>query len=83
MPLQKDLLKQVLFNLAKNAVEAMPSGGHLKFTTRLIDANGQREIEIEVADTGPGLPAAVGHHVRTGSQRERRRPCRSRPDHQP
>ena len=59
MPLQKDLLKQVLFNLAKNAVEAMQEGGHLKFSTRLVDADGQRQIEIEVADTGPGLPDKV------------------------
>jgi len=63
LPLQKDLLKQVLFNLAKNAVEAMSAGGHLKFSTRLVDANGQREIEIEVADTGPGLPASVLAHL--------------------
>lgn len=63
LPLQKDLLKQVLFNLAKNAVEAMSAGGHLKFATRLIDSNGQRQIEIEVADTGPGLPAAVAAHL--------------------
>jgi len=59
IPLQKDLLKQVLFNLAKNAVEAMHAGGYLKFTTRLVDAEGQRQVEIEVADTGPGLPDAV------------------------
>ena len=63
MPLQKDLLKQVLFNLAKNAVEAMHAGGHLKFITRLVAADGQRQIEIEVADTGPGLPAAVASHL--------------------
>jgi len=63
MPLQKDLLKQVLFNLAKNAVEAMHAGGHLKFTTRLVDANGQRQVEIEVADTGPGLPDAVASRL--------------------
>jgi len=63
LPLQKDLLKQVLFNLAKNAVEAMHAGGHLKFTTRLVDADGQRQVEIEVADTGPGLPAAVASHL--------------------
>jgi hypothetical protein len=63
MPLQKDLLKQVLFNLAKNAVEAMHAGGHLRFTTRLIDADGQRQIEIEVADTGPGLPPAVASRL--------------------
>ena len=63
MPLQKDLLKQVLFNLAKNAVEAMHAGGHLKFTTRMVLADGQRQVEIEVADTGPGLPAAVASHL--------------------
>lgn len=63
LPLQKDLLKQVLFNLAKNAVEAMHAGGHLKFTTRLVDVAGQRQVEIEVADTGPGLPAAVASHL--------------------
>jgi hypothetical protein len=63
LPLQKDLLKQVLFNLAKNAVEAMHAGGHLKFTTRLVDVDGQRQVEIEVADTGPGLPAEVVSHL--------------------
>jgi len=63
LPLQKDLLKQVLFNLAKNAVEAMHAGGYLKFTTRSVDVDGQRQIEIEVADTGPGLPAAVASHL--------------------
>ncbi|HJX57239.1 MAG TPA: ATP-binding protein, partial [Thiobacillus sp.] len=63
LPLQKDLLKQVLFNLAKNAVEAMHAGGHLKFITRLVDVEGQRQVEIEVADTGPGLPPAVASHL--------------------
>ena len=63
LPLQKDLLKQVLFNLAKNAVEAMQAGGHLKFTTRMVNENGQRQIEIEVADTGPGLPDKVVSHL--------------------
>lgn len=63
LALQKDLLKQVLFNLAKNAVEAMRAGGQLAFSTRLVDADGQRQVEIEVADTGPGLPAAVASHL--------------------
>ncbi|MEW6590011.1 MAG: ATP-binding protein [Pseudomonadota bacterium] len=63
LPLQKDLLKQVLFNLAKNAVEAMPKGGHLTFATRMIETDGQRQIEIEVADTGPGLPESVASNL--------------------
>lgn len=63
LPLQKDLLKQVLFNLAKNAVEAMHNGGHLKFSTRPLDDDGRRQVEIEVADTGPGLPDKVASHL--------------------
>jgi signal transduction histidine kinase len=63
MPLNKDQLKQVLFNLAKNAVEAMQAGGHLKFTTRLVEHNGANQVEIEVADTGPGLPEHVLAHL--------------------
>lgn len=63
LPLNKDLLKQVLFNLAKNAVEAMPAGGHLKFSTRLAGAGSDRQVEIEVADTGPGLPPEVVTHL--------------------
>lgn len=63
LPLEKDLLKQVLFNLAKNAVEAMDAGGHVKFTTRLCEADGQPQVEIEVADTGPGLPDAVASRL--------------------
>ncbi len=63
MPLHKDPLKQVLFNLAKNAVEAMSQGGHLKFTTRLADVGGLRQVEIEVADSGPGLPEHVHAHL--------------------
>lgn len=64
VPLQKDLLKQVLVNLAKNAVEAMTgTGGQLAFTTRRGDANGQPAIEIEVADSGPGLPEKVASRL--------------------
>jgi hypothetical protein len=63
LPLQKDALKQVLFNLSKNAVEAMSAGGHLKFFTRLVDFDGQRQIEIEIADTGPGLPDTVASRL--------------------
>jgi len=68
MPLQKDQLKQVLFNLAQNAVEAMGQGGHLKFTTRLINHHGMQQVEIEVADTGPGLPEQVRATIFEGTE---------------
>jgi signal transduction histidine kinase len=50
-----DKLKQVLVNLCKNAVEAMPQGGEL--LVRAHHAGGQ--LTVEVADTGVGIPAGV------------------------
>ncbi|MEW5949285.1 MAG: ATP-binding protein [Thermodesulfobacteriota bacterium] len=45
-------IKQILINLAKNAVEAMPHGGKLDIAT---DLEGQM-IKIAVTDTGKGIP---------------------------
>ncbi|MCU0579443.1 MAG: ATP-binding protein [Desulfobacterota bacterium] len=47
-----DQIKQVLINLVKNAVEAMPQGGGITLRTR----GDTRCIFVEVEDTGPGIP---------------------------
>jgi two-component system sensor histidine kinase PilS (NtrC family) len=57
-----DQLRQVIWNLALNAVEVMPRGGRLEVTTRdLPDAQGDPSprVEIAVADSGPGIDRAV------------------------
>ena len=47
-------LQQVLINGIVNAIQAMPDGGTLTLATR--DA-GEAQIEIDIADTGPGFAA--------------------------
>jgi len=46
------LLRQALLNLALNAVQAMPSGGVLRFEARRA---ADRQIELAVSDTGVGI----------------------------
>ncbi len=57
--LNRDKLKQILLNLTKNAVEAMPQGGRLIFSTRLEVGDNDSRVAIHVQDSGPGLPEAV------------------------
>jgi two-component system sensor histidine kinase PilS (NtrC family) len=56
----QDQLRQVFWNMATNAFEAMPDGGQLTISTscRHVDAGGRRGDVIEVAfqDTGEGIP---------------------------
>jgi signal transduction histidine kinase len=47
------MLSQALLNLALNACQAMPNGGTLKLACR---ATSGRRVEIDVEDTGVGIP---------------------------
>ncbi len=53
--LDPDQMHQVLINLLKNAMEAMPQGGELTVTTRKRGAN----LEIAIQDTGVGMTQEV------------------------
>jgi signal transduction histidine kinase/FixJ family two-component response regulator len=44
-------MRQAVINICKNSVEAMPSGGRLRVSTRVTPQN----IEVEISDTGTGI----------------------------
>jgi signal transduction histidine kinase len=56
-----DVVKQILVNLVKNAIEALaPRGGRIDITNRgHINRDRKLYLELVVSDTGPGLPADV------------------------
>jgi signal transduction histidine kinase len=47
-----DMLRRALLNLLLNALDALPSGGELVLTA----FQGSAGLEIEIADSGPGVP---------------------------
>jgi two-component system, NtrC family, sensor histidine kinase HydH len=54
-----DLMTQVLVGLVDNAVEAVATGGEIKLEVSASD----RQIELSVADSGPGVPAELRGRV--------------------
>jgi signal transduction histidine kinase len=54
-------LQQTLLNLIFNAIEAMPNGGQLDIVSKVNQAN--REVLIEVQDTGCGIPEEHLDHI--------------------
>jgi signal transduction histidine kinase len=53
------LLRSAIVNLVLNALEAMPDGGRLVVTSY----TGRGGLELEVADSGPGLSDDVRNHA--------------------
>lgn len=51
----RDLLFRAIENIAQNAEEAMPDGGALHASTRVVQGASGRRIQLRLADDGPGM----------------------------
>jgi hypothetical protein len=57
--LPEGLIRQVLYNLVQNAIEASPPGGVVNITA----AVASEQIIIKVADHGHGIPEPLRPHI--------------------
>ena len=55
LPLERARMERVFLNLIGNALEAMPEGGEIEITQRVVDDS----VRIEFADTGPGILPSI------------------------
>ncbi|MDB5841437.1 MAG: histidine kinase [Herminiimonas sp.] len=55
-----DILKQILVNLMKNAVEALPDGGEIEIIEDgQVNRDGRLYLDLSVRDNGPGITPEV------------------------
>jgi two-component system NtrC family sensor kinase len=50
-----DQIQQVLFNLLINAMEAIPDGGDIWITSRILSEGEGKSLELIIEDSGPGI----------------------------
>ncbi len=57
-------LKQILINLVKNAIEAMPNGGKIEVRNDgHVLREGRTYVKLSVTDNGPGIPQEVAEKI--------------------
>lgn len=63
LPFPDALIRQVVFNLVQNAVEASPPRGVVFVTADVADHGAQRAFRLAVRDQGSGVPDALKEQV--------------------
>ena len=62
----KDKIKQILTNVIKNAVEALPGGGEICISTKAsVPLRNKSFVLIQVQDNGPGISEEIKKHLFT------------------
>ena len=68
LPLDENLAEQAFLNIVQNAYDAMGgsgggAGGVLRASARKSQGGGREGIEVRIADSGPGIPAALREQI--------------------
>ncbi len=63
VPIDENFCEQVFINLAQNAYEAMTDGGFLRVTIRAVERDRVRGVEVQLTDTGPGVPDELREQI--------------------
>jgi two-component system NtrC family sensor kinase len=58
-----DRIKQVLVNIVLNAIQATSAGGLVSVAARVIERGRERFCQVEVRDTGAGIPVAAQEDI--------------------
>lgn len=57
-------LEQAFMGLITNALEATPTGGHVKILTKLAEPNGSKKhVQVSIEDSGDGIPSENRQNV--------------------
>ncbi|MFN3196931.1 MAG: ATP-binding protein [Bradymonadia bacterium] len=57
------LMEQIVLNLVVNARDAMPSGGVVTVSTKVVESESGPQVLLQVADTGVGMTPEVQAHI--------------------
>lgn len=63
VPIDKDKIRQAIYNLVQNAIQAMPKGGRIYITTKREIGRFREWAAIEIRDTGVGIPDEIQPRV--------------------
>ena len=63
LQLDQGLIRQMLFNLIQNSIQAMPKGGRIYITTQSTQTLAGHGIEIEIRDTGVGISPEIQERI--------------------
>jgi signal transduction histidine kinase len=61
--LDVDLIRQVIFNLVQNSIQAMPKGGRIYITTQFGQTKSGAAVILEIRDTGVGIPDELQERI--------------------